>query len=79
MYPPDPLLVPRKVETQVEICDFIVSKNTQVLINVWEIGRDPRTWSKSNEFIHEMFLRSDIDVKYQDFESIQFDVKKNIS
>ena len=30
-----PFLVPREAETNVELCDFIVPKNAQMLINVW--------------------------------------------
>ncbi|GMQ05153.1 hypothetical protein CsSME_00050288 [Camellia sinensis var. sinensis] len=37
-----PLLVPRKVEVDVEVCGFNVPKGTQVLVNAWGIGRDRR-------------------------------------
>ena len=63
LHPPAPLLVPHKVEIDVEICGFTVPKNSQVLINAWAIGRDPSIWSNPNAFVPESFLGCDIDVK----------------
>ncbi|GMH17137.1 hypothetical protein Nepgr_018978 [Nepenthes gracilis] len=40
MHPPVPFLVPRKVIVDVELSGFMVPKNTQVLVNIWAIGRD---------------------------------------
>ncbi|RVX01137.1 Cytochrome P450 76C4 [Vitis vinifera] len=53
LHPPAPLLVPHKVEIDVEICGFTVPKNSQVLINAWAIGRDPSIWSNPNAFVPE--------------------------
>ncbi|THG18010.1 hypothetical protein TEA_001405 [Camellia sinensis var. sinensis] len=41
-HPIVPLLLPRKVEVDVEVCGFTVPKGTQVLVNAWGIGHDPR-------------------------------------
>ena len=72
LHPTIPLLVPRKVETDLEILGYAVPKNAQVLVNAWAIGRDSRTWSNPNSFEPERFLESEIDVKGRDFQLIPF-------
>ncbi|XP_028094667.1 geraniol 8-hydroxylase-like [Camellia sinensis] len=57
-----PLLVPRKVEVDIEVCGFTVPKGTQVLVNAWGIGRDRSTWESPNLFMPERFLGSQVDV-----------------
>ncbi|MCE0481062.1 hypothetical protein HAX54_038459 [Datura stramonium] len=44
MHPPVPFLVPRKVEQDIELCDYIIPKGSQVLVNVWAIDRDFTFW-----------------------------------
>ena len=78
LHPPGPLLLPHKAETDVEICGFTVPKNSQVLVNVWAIGRDPSTWLNPNAFVPERFLGFDIDVKRRDFELIPFGAGRRI-
>lgn len=72
LHPPGPLLVPRKANTDVNIFDYVIPKDAQVLVNVWAIGRDPDSWENPNSFIPERFLGSEIDVKGHDFELIPF-------
>lgn len=72
LHPPVPLLLPRKAETDVEIGDYIIPKDAQVLVNAWVIGRDPNKWDNANVFVPERFLDSEIDVKGHHFELIPF-------
>lgn len=44
LHPPGPLMLPHKALSNVEIGGFTIQKDSQVLVNVWAIGRDPQTW-----------------------------------
>ncbi|KAL3850911.1 hypothetical protein ACJIZ3_012793 [Penstemon smallii] len=70
--PVGPLLVPHKSEHDVEINGYTIPKNTQVLINVWAMGRDANLWLNPNSFEPERFLDNKVDFKGRDFELIPF-------
>ncbi|XP_047261367.1 geraniol 8-hydroxylase isoform X2 [Capsicum annuum] len=72
MHPSAPLLLPRTVEQDVELCDYIIPKSSQVLINVWAIGRDSTFWEDPLVFKPERFLSLDLDIQGQNFEMIPF-------
>nr|ATO91437.1 putative cytochrome P450 [Fallopia multiflora] len=72
IHPPVPFLVPRNVETDVELCGYFIPKNSQVLVNVWAMGRDDKTWKNPDLFEPERFLGSTLDYKGHDFELIPF-------
>lgn len=72
LHPPGPFLIPHKAEEDTEINGYMVPKNSQVLVNVWGIGRDPTIWSNPDSFQPERFLDSKIDVRGQDFELLPF-------
>ncbi|KAH0634496.1 hypothetical protein KY284_037282 [Solanum tuberosum] len=72
MHPPAPFLVPRKVEQDVELFDYIIPKGSQVLVNVWSIGRDFTFWDEPLVFKPERFWGSDLDMRGQDFDLIPF-------
>ncbi|KAL4295393.1 hypothetical protein GQ457_12G001120 [Hibiscus cannabinus] len=78
MHPVLPLLLPRKANSDADLCGFTVPKDSQVLINVWAIGRDPSTWENPNSFMPERFLGSEIDVKGRDFRLIPFGAGRRI-
>ncbi|KAL5715872.1 unspecific monooxygenase [Ranunculus cassubicifolius] len=50
LHPPVPFLIPHRADTDVEMCGFMVPKNTHVVLNVWTIGRDPGTWEDPDIF-----------------------------
>ena len=66
-------LVPRQSESDVEVFGYTIPKASQVLVNVWAIGRDPTIWGNNpSEFLPERFLDSNIDVRARNFEFIPF-------
>lgn len=67
-----PLLVPHKTETEVKLGEYVVPKNTQILVNAWAMARDPRYWENSKVFMPERFLGKDLDYRGKNFEFIPF-------
>ncbi|XP_024010761.1 cytochrome P450 76C2-like [Eutrema salsugineum] len=78
LHPAAPLLLPRRAETNVEILGFLVPKDTQVLVNVWAVGRDPSVWENPTRFEPERFLGKEIDVKGRDYELTPFGAGRRI-
>ncbi|XP_052210605.1 geraniol 8-hydroxylase-like [Diospyros lotus] len=78
LHPAAPLLLPHKARNDVELLGFVVSKNTQVLVNAWAIGRDAKHWEDPSSFSPQRFLNSGLDYKGRDFEYIPFGAGRRI-
>ncbi|KAM7254744.1 hypothetical protein ACFE04_019985 [Oxalis oulophora] len=74
LHPVLPFLVPRKATQDTSFMDYQIPKNTQVLVNVWAIGRDPDVWTDPWSFKPERFLneKSNVDYKGLNYELIPF-------
>ncbi|KAI3455630.1 hypothetical protein Pfo_012293 [Paulownia fortunei] len=72
LHPVAPMLVPRLSREDCKVGGYDVKKGTQVLVNVWTIGRDPSLWENPTDFCPERFIGKAIDVKGQDFELLPF-------
>ncbi|XP_047320828.1 cytochrome P450 76T24-like [Impatiens glandulifera] len=78
LHPPSPFMVPHRAEAEFEIVDmegkylFRVPKDAKILVNIWEIGRDPKVWEDPHAFIPERFLKSEFDFNGQDFRFFPF-------
>ncbi|XP_022886217.1 cytochrome P450 71A1-like [Olea europaea var. sylvestris] len=72
LHPVAPMLVPRLAREDCKVAGYDIQKETQVLVNVWTIGRDPEIWENPDEFHPERFVGKNIDVKGQDFELLPF-------
>ncbi|KAK0585270.1 hypothetical protein LWI29_025954 [Acer saccharum] len=74
LHPPLPFLVPHMAMDSCKMLGYYIPKETQVLVNVWAIGRDPDTWKEPLVFKPERFLMdpNTTDYKGQHFEFIPF-------
>ncbi|WMV34646.1 hypothetical protein MTR67_028031 [Solanum verrucosum] len=78
LHPAVPLLLPHKAQHDIQVLSFNVPKNSQVFVNVWSMGRDPKYWKKPLEFLPERFIKSSVDYKDRDFEFIPFGARRRI-
>ncbi|CAN0926355.1 Cytochrome P450 76A2 [Linum grandiflorum] len=73
LHPPLPFLVPHMATQPCKMLGYDIPKETQILVNVWGIGRDPNTWPDPLDFKPERFMDPDaVDYKGQHFEFIPF-------
>lgn len=73
LHPPLPFLVPHMATGPCKMLGYRIPEETQVLVNVWAIGRDPTAWKEPLEFRPERFLGPDsADFRGHHFEYIPF-------
>ncbi|ESQ45160.1 hypothetical protein EUTSA_v10010307mg [Eutrema salsugineum] len=72
LHPPVPLLLPRLTMSDIKIQGYNIPKNTMIQINTYAIGRDPKYWTKPEEFIPERFVDNPIEYKGKHFELLPF-------
>ncbi|KAJ6292726.1 hypothetical protein OIU78_024831 [Salix suchowensis] len=73
LHPPLPFLVPHMAMNPCEMLGYYIPKETTILVNVWAIGRDPKTWEDPLVFKPERFLQPNmVDYRGRHFELIPF-------
>nr|PNR52792.1 hypothetical protein PHYPA_009167 [Physcomitrium patens] len=56
LHPVIPLLIPHYSHDPIKVLGYDIPAHTQLLINVWAIGRDPKVWADPLKFHPERFL-----------------------
>ncbi|KAI5072454.1 hypothetical protein GOP47_0012560 [Adiantum capillus-veneris] len=75
LHAPVPLLLPHMSTEECYVGGYRIPKGCRLLINVWAIGRDPKSWEEPEKFSPERFLTetgSLFDVRGQNFELLPF-------
>ncbi|CAH8382370.1 unnamed protein product [Eruca vesicaria subsp. sativa] len=65
LHPPLPFIVPRETMSHIKINGYDIPPKTQIQVNVWTIGRDPKLWTDPEDFIPERFANSSVDFRGQ--------------
>ncbi|CAL4988465.1 unnamed protein product [Urochloa decumbens] len=73
LHPPAPLLIPHEVIQDTKLHGYDIPAKTRVLVNVWAIGRDTKSWVNADEFQPERFMHRAFDYgALNDFRFIPF-------
>ena len=72
LHPPAPFILPRETTSHIKIKGYDIPPRTQIQINVWTIGRDPKRWTDPEDFIPERFTNSSVDFRGQHFDLLPF-------
>ncbi|KAK4269070.1 hypothetical protein QN277_022275 [Acacia crassicarpa] len=73
LHPPATVLPPKvAINGDTKVLGFDIPEGTQVMVNAWAIGRDPKVWENPYEFNPERFIGEDIDVTGNHFELLPF-------
>ncbi|KAM5571873.1 hypothetical protein ABKV19_012112 [Rosa sericea] len=79
LHPPFPVLS-RMSGQDVEIKGYKIKANTRIVVNMWQIGRDPKSYNKPEEYEPERFLNKNSGVSYKgnDFRLIPFGAGRRV-
>jgi len=73
LHPPGPLAAPHLSVEACNVLGYEIPQNTRVLLNLWAIKRNSKSWEDAERFVPERFMQGDsIDEKHQNFEWIPF-------
>uniref|UniRef100_R7W498 Flavonoid 3',5'-hydroxylase 1 n=1 Tax=Aegilops tauschii TaxID=37682 RepID=R7W498_AEGTA len=81
LHPSTPLSIPHFSAEECEVDGYHIPRNTQLLVNIWAIGRDEGTWEDPLEFRPERFLSgptANVDALGNHFELIPFGAGRRI-
>ena len=72
-HPPAPLPVPHLCVETCKVLGYEIPQNTRVFVNVWAIGRNPKSWENAERFVPKRFMQGgSMDEKIHNLEWISF-------
>ncbi|KAL5718285.1 hypothetical protein ACHQM5_011203 [Ranunculus cassubicifolius] len=71
LHPPAPI-VPHRALEECQVMNYTIPKDSQVLVNVWAVGRDSEAWEDPLVFKPSRFVDSNVDFRGNDFELVPF-------
>lgn len=79
LYPSAPLALPHLSVEACNVLGYEIPKNTQVLVNLWAIGRNPTSWEEAERFVPERFMNGcSLDEKVRNCEWIPFGAGRRV-
>lgn len=79
LYPSAPLALPHLSVEACNVLGYEIPKNTQVLVNLWAIGRNPTSWEDAERFVPERFMNGcSLDEKVRNCEWIPFGAGRRV-
>ncbi|KAK4431796.1 putative (S)-N-methylcoclaurine 3'-hydroxylase isozyme 2 [Sesamum alatum] len=73
LHPPKLFVLPRRALETCTVNNYVIPKDSVILINIWALGRDPMTWDEPLKFKPKRFLESQLELKGNvQFEFIPF-------
>ncbi|KAK6128126.1 hypothetical protein DH2020_038129 [Rehmannia glutinosa] len=72
LHVPAPMLVPHRAIETCKVNNYVIPKDSMVLVNAWAIAQDPNHWEDASSFKPERFLDSKIGYRGTHFEYLPF-------
>ncbi|KAL3639154.1 hypothetical protein CASFOL_017061 [Castilleja foliolosa] len=72
LHVPAPLLVPHRAIETCKVNNYVIPKDSMILVNAWAIARDPNYWEDPTSFKPERFLNPNIRNKSTHYEFLPF-------
>ncbi|KAK6115344.1 hypothetical protein DH2020_007613 [Rehmannia glutinosa] len=72
LHVPAPMLVPHRALETCKVNNYLIPKDSMVLVNAWAIAQDPNYWEEATSFKPERFFDSKIGYRGTHFEYLPF-------